>query len=177
MESRKGVKAVPYDAIEEDSDGTFYVYKAMKGPEESEAYVPEAGVAGIDNIDKKNDKPSESTQDFDKEGSPGDDSKLPEGKAPGNKAEKNSYSSNPLANLIAEKMIGKSAVELYMTAAETPTKKVTVEKGLESDYYTEIISDELKTGDEVLIPDSSDSGSGSFGFGMMGGPGGPPGGF
>ncbi|MCR4908156.1 MAG: HlyD family efflux transporter periplasmic adaptor subunit [Lachnospiraceae bacterium] len=55
----------------------------------------------------------------------------------------------------------------------TPTKRVVVEKGLETDYYIEVISDELKEGDEVLVSDGGmDSGSG-FGF-DMGGP--PPGG-
>ncbi len=51
------------------------------------------------------------------------------------------------------------------------TKRVAVEKGLETDYYIEVISDELKEGDEVLVSASSDSSDFGFGFG------GPPGGF
>ncbi|XME03045.1 HlyD family secretion protein [Lachnospiraceae bacterium C1.1] len=60
------------------------------------------------------------------------------------------------------------------------TKKVAVETGLETDYYTEIISDDIKEGDKVLVPDSSSSSSSSdssdseMNMGMMGG--GAPGG-
>lgn len=32
------------------------------------------------------------------------------------------------------------------------TKKITVDKGIESDYYTEVINSGLKEGDEVLVP-------------------------
>ncbi|MCR5651680.1 MAG: efflux RND transporter periplasmic adaptor subunit [Lachnospiraceae bacterium] len=63
--------------------------------------------------------------------------------------------------------------------SELPTKDITVKKGLETDYYTEIISDEVKEGMQVLIPDSDDSSDGMFpegDFMMVGGPG-PDGGF
>ena len=63
-----------------------------------------------------------------------------------------------------------------------PTKKVAVTKGLETDYYTEIISDALKEGDEVLsleddtseteATESSELGGGRPGGGGPGG-GGP----
>lgn len=46
--------------------------------------------------------------------------------------------------------------------------KVTV--GMEGDYYTQIISDEIEEGMTVVVPDSSSSGGFNFG-GMMGGPG------
>lgn len=64
-------------------------------------------------------------------------------------------------------------------AKETvPTRDITVKKGLETDYYTEVISDEIKEGMRVLVPESKDSGDMFFGgdFMMMGGPG-PDGGF
>ncbi len=38
------------------------------------------------------------------------------------------------------------------------TREITVKKGLESDYYTEIISDEVKEGMQVLVPEG-DAGS------------------
>ncbi|MCR4589781.1 MAG: HlyD family secretion protein [Lachnospiraceae bacterium] len=170
IESREGVKAVPYDAIEEDSDGSFYVNKAVDASEAIPAEKPGGMPEGFD----KESLP----EGFDKESLPEgfDKDSMPEDFGDGGFAPvKSTYSGNPLANFIAEKMIGKRASELYMTTADTPTKKVTVQKGLESDYYTEVISDELNAGDEVLIPDSS-SGSDDFGFGMMGGPGGGPGG-
>ncbi len=64
-------------------------------------------------------------------------------------------------------------------AKETvPTRDITVKKGLETDYYTEVISDEIKEGMRVLVPESDNSDSMFFGddFMMMGGPG-PNGGF
>ena len=58
-----------------------------------------------------------------------------------------------------------------------PTRNITVKKGLETDYYTEVISDELKEGMRVLVPESKDSGDMFFdGDFMMMGPG-PDGGF
>jgi len=170
VESRKGVKAVPYDAVIEDSDGSFYVNKAVSGKEKKEAYVPEAGEAEMGKPEKKNDRHSKTGgQDMEESGNsmPG---------APGALSIKDSYSGNPLANLIAEKIIGKSAAEFYTANEETPTEKVIVEKGLETDYYTEVISDELENGDKVLIPESDDPDTDNdFGMGGHRGPGGPGG--
>ncbi|MDO5573413.1 MAG: efflux RND transporter periplasmic adaptor subunit [bacterium] len=74
-----------------------------------------------------------------------------------------------------------------VTGTETPTmqqKEVVVEIGMESDYYTQIISDELSAGMVVVIPSAAGEGgssaaSGTFGFGGIGGGmggGGAPGG-
>lgn len=50
-------------------------------------------------------------------------------------------------------------------------REIIVTVGMEGDYYTQIISDEVKEGMTVVIPDSG--GVGGFDFGaMMGGPGG-----
>ena len=40
--------------------------------------------------------------------------------------------------------------------AEINTKKVYVEKGIESDYYIEIISNEITEGMEIVVPDAND---------------------
>lgn len=67
--------------------------------------------------------------------------------------------------------------------APVSTKKVQVEVGLETDYYMEIISDEIKEGDQVLVPDGISEnpdmqfgGFGGMGGGMPGGRGGRGGG-
>ncbi len=57
-----------------------------------------------------------------------------------------------------------SSDELSETA-QRPTKRVVVEKGLETDYYIEIISDELSEGDEVLVSESDMGGGFDMGFG------------
>ncbi len=56
------------------------------------------------------------------------------------------------------------------------TRKITVTKGLETDYYTEVISSELKEGMQVLVPNESESSTemNFGGMGMGGGPGGGP---
>ncbi len=65
------------------------------------------------------------------------------------------------------------------------TKKIAVEKGMESDYYVEISGDDLADGLQVVVPtdstsessDSSDESSGGFGIpGLGGDAGGNPGG-
>ena len=183
LESREGVKAVPYDAIVEDSDGKFYVNVEVGNGEASEApagdfEVPSAGVEKASTEASTEEKGSEEESTGKSDGKPefpgdhGDGSFTPPDSA---NPLKTSYSKNPIANIIAEKIIGMPARELYAEIAETPTKRVEVTKGLETDYYTEIISDEVKIGDRVLLNvEESDSGSDQA---MMGGPGGPgPGG-
>ena len=175
LESREGVKAVPYDAIEEADDGTFYINKAVSKDDFSGDSMPDFDKAGSSFPGGELPSGEMPTGEFTPGEKPSGDFPSPTGKS-SSSSNKDSYSENPLANLIAEKVIGKSAAELYVSTAETPTKKITVEKGLETDYYTEIISDEVEIGDEVLIPNSS-SGEGGFGFGDMdiaigGGPGG-----
>ncbi|MBR1877140.1 MAG: HlyD family efflux transporter periplasmic adaptor subunit [Lachnospiraceae bacterium] len=64
-------------------------------------------------------------------------------------------------------------------AGEAVTRDITVKKGLETDYYTEIISDELKDGLKVLIPEDTEAANEfDYPFIMMEdeGPGGGPGG-
>ena len=41
---------------------------------------------------------------------------------------------------------------------EITTKRVYVEKGIESDYYIEIISTEISEGMEIVVPNSEKSG-------------------
>ena len=131
VESRKNVLAVPYDCIEDDSDGNSYIYLAS--------------------------------------GIPAADSAASENKAEGFDKSKKS----DIKNFIKPSSDSSSI--------ETPTKKVQVTKGLETDYYTEIISDDVKEGDRVLVSSSSSSSDDSSGKsggpgGMGGGPGGGPGG-
>lgn len=181
LESREGVKAVPYDAIEEDSDGKFYVNVEAtagghSGAPAGDFEVPSAGVekASTEASTEENGSEEESTGKGGRKHELSEDDGTITPPDSGN-ALKTGYSGNPLANFIAEKIIGMPASELYAETAETPTRRVEVEKGLETDYYTEIISDEIEIGDRVLINAESSSDSGSSDWAMMGGPGGGPG--
>ena len=204
LESKEGVKAVPYDAIEEAEDGSFYVNAAVSGAVEG-AGEDSSPAAQNDKEGAQNDRDmvrngKEGAQQNDAEAARNDgkgaqqnDAARNDGevdisdkaasdrsRAPGrsgSSGNNDSYSGNPVANYIAEKIIGKSASELYAETAETPTRRVTVKKGLETDYYTEIISDELEVGDRVLVQETESSDNESFGFDVgFGGPGGGPGG-
>ncbi len=156
-ESRKGVLAVPYNAIEEDSDGTTYINVAASPSDMASSVSGNGFEAGS----------------FGGEGFP--DKDFSGGSFPG-KSEKSSSDTDPLVKWICKTFFSTDLDETTEQTAQVMTKKVTVETGLETDYYTEITSDEVKAGDEVLIPNSISSSSGSdSGFGqggMMGGPGG-----
>ncbi len=183
LESKEGVKAVPYDAIEEAEDGSFYVNAAVSGAVEGAGDSSSAAQNDRDVV--RNGKEGAQQNDAEAARNDGevdisDKAASDRSRAPGrsgSSGNNDSYSGNPVANYIAEKIIGKSASELYAETAETPTRRVTVKKGLETDYYTEIISDELEVGDRVLVQETESSDNESFGFGVgFGGPGGGPGG-
>ena len=50
------------------------------------------------------------------------------------------------ATYYVQKVTGKQENDSYKT------KKITINKGIESDYYTEIINSGLKEGDSVIVP-------------------------
>ena len=52
-------------------------------------------------------------------------------------------------------------------SSDVTTRKIYIEKGIESDYYIEIISDEVLEGMEVVVPNSSDENSGNIQNMMM----------
>ena len=154
-ESRKGVMAVPYDAIEEDADGSTYINVAVDASDMKDMAENVSGnAAGMSG-----------SKDM-----PGMDS--------GHGHDKNGNSStNPLVKWICKTFFNADVDQTTEETAQVMTKKVNVETGLETDYYTEISSNEIQVGDEVLIPNSisttssSDSNNGQQG-GMMGGGGG-----
>ena len=52
-------------------------------------------------------------------------------------------------------------------SSDVTTRRIYIEKGMESDYYIEIISDEVLEGMEVVVPNSSDENSGNIQNMMM----------
>ncbi len=159
-ESRKGVMAVPYDAVEEDADGSSYINVAVDASE----------MADTDKNVSENAAGMKADQE------------MPEGNSERGhgKESPSSTSENPLVKWICKKFFNTDIDRVTEEAVQVKTKKVTVETGLETDYYTEISSNEIKVGDEVLIPNSistsTDSNSDNARNGMMGGGGGAMGG-
>ncbi|MBO6148605.1 MAG: HlyD family efflux transporter periplasmic adaptor subunit, partial [Lachnospiraceae bacterium] len=99
----------------------------------------------------------------------------------GNEPAVQTYSDDPVVNLIATIVLGKSAEQTYAEIPEiVPTRRVDITTGLETDYYTEILSGDISEGDEVLTSDEvsvsfdTESFSGG-GFSLFGGGGRRPG--
>ena len=158
-ESKKGVLAVPYDAVEEDADGTSYINVAV---DTSDMKTMAEGLSGnaAGGGDNKNMRGAKSEHGQEKE---------------------NSSSASPLVKWICKTFFKTDIDQSTEETTQVMTKKVNVETGLETDYYTEISSNEIQVGDEVLIPNSISTSSGSDSNndqkgGMMGGGGGAPGG-
>ncbi|MCR4891974.1 MAG: efflux RND transporter periplasmic adaptor subunit [Lachnospiraceae bacterium] len=271
-ESRTGVLAVPYDAIEEGADGTSYVNVAVDGSAGAEnennlAYTLSAGEGKVAYIQgfsgqisrgrrgsvsgngpgsvsgnrtgkglgsrerggqkgelagTSNGRPGTGSLQNDASGGAGPtepalgeadsngraEGKLtenPDGSASGgadgsdvqsagqqaaaSKTAGSSSSEKSVFAIILDVILGRDTeTEEDEGSNEIQTRKVQVTTGLETDYYTEITSGDLKAGDQVLIPnsittksdDSSDSDSfnmgGPGGGGNRGGSGGPGGG-
>lgn len=59
---------------------------------------------------------------------------------------------------VEQKPEGTKGDDKPLTAQDINTKKVYVEKGMESDYYIEIISNEISEGMEIVIPNNNGNG-------------------
>ncbi len=129
-EEKDHVLTVPYDAVQTDDEGNYYV----------------------EVIDTENADPADQTPSSEQE------------KAQGN-------ADGPQSGMMPS---GKEGDAVKNFAAAQNRKRIAVEKGIESAYYVEVISDELKEGMEVIVP-SSDSSLGDMM--MMMNQRGPMGGF
>lgn len=126
LDSVENVLTVPGDALQEDSDGSYYV-EILRSDTEGNASQPEmaAGMEGYDGAaeiegEAESMEPSERTE-----------------------AERES-------SLASMKTLDRVQTQMPQT------EKITVKKGLESDYYVEIISDRIKEGMQIIVPASND---------------------
>ena len=141
---------VPYEAVQEDANGNYYVEVVDTSAESSEQNAMPEG--------KKPENMPEMPEgmDFDNMPSFGEgDGNRPQGMAGGNTFPASS---------------GKEVEEVSLN-----TRKIYVEKGIESDYYIEIISDEITEGMEVVVPKTEGENGGNIQMMMMNR--GPMGGF
>lgn len=112
LESKENVLTVPYEAVQEDESGKFYVEVVT----DSVSMNPEDGeMPQMSNKDKA-----------------GSSSKSKGSRTPGGNAGN----------------------------TDIATRKVYVEKGIESDYYIEIISNEISEGMEIVVPSTERNGGG-----------------
>ena len=154
LESKENVLTVPYEAVQEEADGRFYVEVVTKQEEEQKNQGKNSSPK-TDEVDKENtpvipegtdkEKMPVMPEGMDKEGM----SVMPEGMG------------KEGMTAIPEGMGGRSRgnsqkVPTSVNGENTQiaTKKIYVEKGIESDYYIEIISSEIVEGMEILVPSS-----------------------
>ena len=129
LESKDNVLTVPYEAVQEDESGNYYV-EVTGSMEEAE------NVSNEVKTDMKPQMPEGMEE--------GEMSQMSEGMSKGNRAQGMKADSN-------RKMSGSNGENSSVT-----TRRIYVEKGIESDYYIEIISKEITEGMEVVVPKTSD---------------------
>lgn len=121
----ENVLTVPRDALQEDSDGNYYV-EILRNDSTVSANKPDtaAGMEGYDGAAKEEENAVNMEQpDWTKA------------------AKESSIESMKALDKVQTQML--------------QTEKITVKKGLESDYYVEIISDYIEEGMQVVLPDSN----------------------
>lgn len=155
LESKENVLTVPYEAVQEEESGKFYVEvvdDAIEGNQTSQEINAEQIAEGMG---QKNMPQKPEGMDWDN---------MSGGMGEGNRPQRmNSDNNSKISNGSSEE------------ASEVTTRRIYIEKGIESDYYIEIISDEVIEGMEVVVPNSGEENSRNIQNMMMGR--GPMGGF
>ena len=166
LDSKENVLTVPYEAVREDGNGRYYVEVVdASGKNLTENAKKEMMPEGAD-FENMPDMP----EGMDFENMPD----IPEGMDFGNMPqmrveEGNSRpaipfsqegESRPKGMRDRNNFQGTSGKEVAEVSLNT--KRIYVEKGIESDYYIEIISSEITEGMEVVVPKTSDDNGGNI---------------
>lgn len=128
LESKENVLTVPYEAVQEDESGKYYV----------EVVTNEVGAASEE----------------------GENTQLPDTAKTGEMSQMSEEAETPddmSSSGRTKNRVGKNSGSKENGSSLT-TKRVYVEKGIESDYYIEIISSEISEGMEIVVPASERSG-------------------
>lgn len=141
LESKENVLTVPYEAVQEDANGNYYVEVVDASAEGNEQNAMPEGM-DFDNM------PS-----F---GEGGGRPAMPSSERGGNRPQgmggRNNVPNMPSGNT---------------ETTNVNTRRVFVEKGIESDYYIEIISSEITEGMEVVVPKTEAENGGNIQMMMM----------
>lgn len=155
LDEAKDVFAVPYDAVSENADGTYYI-TVVDGSGSSTGDTKQSGDNSQENtgdMKQSGDNSQDSSNNSGQSGDSGQRGKM--GNPPGQ--DKTNASDD--------------------STSTTKTRQITVTKGMETDYYVEISGDDLEEGLEVVMPtdkvsSKSSSSDSQSGFGSMSGIGG-----
>lgn len=142
LESKENVLTVPYEAVQEDVNGNYYVEVVDASAEGNEQNAMPEGM-DFDNM------PS-----FGEGG--GGRPAMPSSERGGNRPQGMGGRNN------APSMSSGNAETINVN-----TRRVFVEKGIESDYYIEIISSEITEGMEVVVPKTEAENGGNIQMMMM----------
>lgn len=152
LESKENVLTVPYEAVQEDESGNVYVEVVGDGGENIQNTVTnsknETKENKIEDSVSANNVPVSGKEQAGA-GPEGMDSEnmlqMPESMSEGKRSQGMKIGNN------LKKTSGSSDEN-----TETTTRRIYIEKGIESDYYIEIISDEITEGMEVVVPKTED---------------------
>ena len=121
QDSKENVLTVPYEAIQEDESGNYYVEVVESVNTNADIQVqPEEGA---NNADEQNGQPQ-----------------------------------NDMAQSQEEQPEGRGRDGNNSGGTDLNTRRVYVKKGIESDYYIEVISNEITEGMEVVVPRNGQDG-------------------
>ena len=147
IESKENVLTVPYEAVQEGENGKYYVEVVDKSGEDTANSEVDKKQMGFDkgNMPERMDFENmpEMPEGMNFEGMPG--------------------VSKGMSNRDKQKISGGINVE----NSNVPTRRIYVEKGIESDYYIEIISSEITEGMEVVVPKTEAENGGNIQMMMM----------
>lgn len=118
LESKENVLTVPYNAVQEDEEGNFYV-EAVSG----DALAQTSEAKGQDEAGW------------------------------GNEAHMQGSTNGAMSQRPGENGRGENAPQ----ENTLPTTRIYITKGIESDYYIEVISDEITEGMQVVVPKTEDT--------------------
>ena len=164
LESKENVLTVPHEAVQEDANGNYYVEVVdASGNGSNQNTMPEGvDFENMPEMPEGMDFENMTSMNFEESGD--DRPVMPSSQGDGSRPQGMKGNGN---------LPNKSGKDTE--AVTLNTRKIYVEKGIESDYYIEIISNEITEGMEVVVPKTEAENGGNIQMMMMNR--GPMGGF
>ena len=163
-EQVKDVLAVPYDCVQTDSDGNSVIYVA---DETASAAASSSGNSADAGNNQPAERPTEmSTEEMPAAGASGEmpsgsSGKMPAAGMSGNMPSGMKSGSNGKTSGGTGDTGNTGNTTGTASTGDKATKAIKVTTGLETDYYTEVQSDEISEGMQVLVPNSISTSSAS----------------
>ena len=154
LESKENVLTVPYEAVQEDVSGNYYVEVVDESGEGREQDSMPEGFSPDSMPEMPQGMNFDNMPSFGEGG--GNRPAVPSSKGSGNRPQGIGGKKN------FPGLAGKEVAEISLN-----TRRIYVEKGIESDYYIEIISNEISEGMEIVVPKTEAENGGNIQMMMM----------